>query len=65
MHTKNYFIYIATNKTNTVLYTGVTNNDVTDAIKQEKQIKAGYRKKKLELIKKMNPTFENLYRSII
>ena len=97
MNTKNYFIYIATNKTNTVLYTGITNNlvkriyqhknkivssfsskyninklvyyevfqDVNDTIKREKQIKAGSRKKKLELVKKMNPYFEDLYKTIL
>ena len=97
MNSKNYFIYIATNKTNTVLYTGVTNNlvkriyqhknkivssfsskyniiklvyyevfqNVNDAIKREKQIKSGSRKKKLELIKKFNPTFEDLYKTIL
>jgi len=95
--TKNYFIYIATNITNTVIYTGVTNNlieriyqhknkivssfsskyninklvyyevfsSVIDAIKREKQIKAGSRKKKLELIKKLNPTFEDLSKTIL
>ncbi len=26
MYKKNYYVYILTNKTNTVLYTGVTNN---------------------------------------
>ncbi|OGK25823.1 hypothetical protein A3A46_00210 [Candidatus Roizmanbacteria bacterium RIFCSPLOWO2_01_FULL_37_13] len=97
VNTKNYFIYIATNKTNTVLYTGITNNlvkriyqhknkivssfsskyninklvyyevfqDVNDTIKREKQIKAGSRKKKLELVKKMNPYFEDLYKTIL
>lgn len=97
MFTKNYFIYIATNITNTVIYTGVTNNliermyqhknkivssfsskyninklvyyevfsSVIDAIKREKQIKAGSRKKKLELIKKLNPTFEDLSKTIL
>lgn len=81
-----------TNKLNTALYTGVTNdfarrvyehknklikgftskynitklvyyevyNNVTDAIAREKQIKGGSRKKKLELIKKMNPEFKDL-----
>ena len=90
---KSYFIYILTNKNNTVLYTGVTNNLVrriwehksqltagftkkynitklvyyesfdnpTDAIKREKQIKAGSRKKKIELLNKFNPEWKDLY----
>ncbi len=94
---KIYYIYIATNKTNTVLYVGVTNDlvrrifehknklvpgftatyNVTklvyyemlatslDAIAREKQLKGGSRKKKLTLIEKMNPRFEDLYESIL
>ena len=33
----------------------------TDAIKREKQIKVGSRKKKLELINNFNPRWEDLY----
>jgi putative endonuclease len=33
----------------------------TDAIKREKQIKAGPRKKKIELINKFNPEWKELY----
>ena len=94
---KQYYVYIATNQTNTVLYTGVTNNivrrtyqhkeklvsgftskynvtklvyyetcnDVNEAIKKEKQIKGGSRKKKIDLIKSMNPEFKDLYEEII
>ena len=94
---KYYYVYIATNKTNTVLYTGVTNNlvrrmfehreklvpgftekysvnklvwfesyeDISEAIKREKQIKGGSRKKKLDLIKLLNPEFEDLYKQIV
>ncbi|HSD98803.1 MAG TPA: GIY-YIG nuclease family protein [Patescibacteria group bacterium] len=40
-------------------------NDVTDAIAREKQLKAGSRKKKIELIKRMNPLFKDLYESIL
>lgn len=97
MFNRQYYVYIATNKANSVLYTGVTNNlirrsyehrnsvvssftskykitkliyyeifqDVNEAIKREKQIKAGSRKKKLELIKKMNSQFKDLYEEII
>jgi putative endonuclease len=93
---KQGFIYILTNKTNTVLYTGVTSdlkkrvyehkeklvagfttkynvnklvyfeifNDIEDAIAREKQIKAGSRAKKLELITKMNAEFRDLYGGI-
>jgi putative endonuclease len=90
---KNYFIYILTNKNNSVLYTGTTNslmrrvwehkaklidgftkkynvdkliyyesyNNPKDAIKREKQIKAGSKNKKLELINNFNPGWEDLY----
>ena len=90
---KNYFVYILTNKNNSVLYTGLTNslmrrvwehksqliggftkkynvtklvyyesfNSPTDAIKREKQLKAGSRKKKLSLINKLNPEWKDLY----
>ena len=93
---KNYFVYIITNKINTVLYTGLTNNlkrriyehknklvssfsskynlnklvyyeiydDVNLTIQREKQIKAGSRRKKLDLIKKSNPDFKDLYHKI-
>lgn len=90
---KNYCIYILTNKNNSVLYVGVTNNltrriwehkskliegftkkynidklvyfesldNPKDAIKREKQLKAGSRKKKIELINKLNPEWKDLY----
>jgi putative endonuclease len=90
---KNYCIYILTNKNNTVLYVGVTNNftrriwehkskliegftkkynvdklvyfesfdNPKDAIKREKQLKVGSRKKKIELINKINPEWKDLY----
>jgi len=92
MRTKQYFIYIMTNKLNTALYAGLTNdlirriyehknklirgftskynvtklvyyenyNNINDAIAREKQIKGGSRKKKMDLIKKMNPEFKDL-----
>lgn len=85
-----------TNKINTVLYVGVTNNlvkrvyehrnkladgftskynidkliyyevfeDIEEAIKREKQIKGGSRKKKIKLIMSMNPEFHDLYSEI-
>jgi putative endonuclease len=90
---KYYYVYINTNKWNSVLYTGVTNNllnrnyqhkikenkqgftakykanklvyyevfnSINDAITREKQIKSGSRKNKLELIKKINPKWQDL-----
>jgi len=86
-----------TNKNNTVIYTGVTNNlirrtyehkhkstgtftakynvnklvyyeifgDINEAIKREKQIKAGSRKKKMDLIVRENPGYDDLYTSIL
>lgn len=92
-YTKQYCVYIMSNKGNTTFYTGVTSNlfgrvgkhknktykdsftarynatklvycerfgDVQRAIGREKQIKAGSREKKLELIKKANPGFNDL-----
>ena len=39
--------------------------DVLEAIAREKQIKAGSRRKKLELIEGMNPLWSDLYSTII
>ena len=93
---KKLYVYIMTNATNTVLYTGVTGNlagrmiqhkqgmnksftrrykvnklvyyeefdDALMAVKREKQIKAGSRKKKLELIKSVNPERRDLAEGI-
>jgi putative endonuclease len=36
-------------------------DDIESAIAREKQIKAGSRKKKIALIKSMNPAFKDLY----
>ena len=91
------FIYIITNKYQTVVYTGVTSNlpqrilehkekryptsfsvrynvDVLvyyeqfqwigDAIAREKQIKAGSREAKNELIRTLNPTWNDLFEEI-
>jgi len=90
-----YFIYILTNKSNT-LYVGVTNNlirrleehhlklvagftslynvnklvyfeefsNIGDAILVEKKIKGWTRKKKIELIKSLNPEFKDLSQEI-
>ncbi|MCH6573989.1 MAG: GIY-YIG nuclease family protein [Bacteroidetes bacterium] len=93
---KQYYVYIMTNKNNTVLFTGMTNNlirrvykhkekiidgftkkynctklvyyeifnDPYNAITREKQIKAGSRKKKIDLINAMNPEWNDLYNQI-
>jgi putative endonuclease len=91
------YIYIMTNKNNTVLYTGVTSDlikrvqehkervypgsftakynvhkliyyeaygSIEEAITREKQIKAGSRQKKIDLISRMNPDWEDLYLAI-
>ena len=36
-------------------------NDITSAISREKQIKAGSRQKKIDLINSLNPNWEDLY----
>lgn len=91
-----YYVYIMTNFSNSVLYTGVTNNlvrrvyehknritkgftskysinklvyfeqgeEAYEAISREKQIKAGPRRKKIELINNMNPEWIDLWESI-
>ena len=93
---KQYYMYIMTNKYNTVLYTGITNNlkrgiyehkeklvagftnkynitklvyyevfdDPEIAISREKQIKAGSRQKKIQLIDSMNKEWRDLYERI-
>ena len=93
MHAKAGYVYILTNSSEQVLYTGVTSNlikrvhehkekmvkgftkkynvdklvyyevtdDIESAIEREKQIKAGPRKKKMDLIKSINPTYKDLY----
>lgn len=91
-----YYVYMMTNKNNTVIYTGVTNdlkrrvyehkekmvegftkrynvnklvyfevtNDVYSAIQREKQIKAGSRQKKIDLINSTNKEWKDLYNEI-
>ena len=93
---KQYYVYIIANNTNTVTYTGVTNdlrkriyehknklakgftkkynitklvyyeifNDAINAITREKQIKAGSRKKKLNMVNSMNKNWEDLYHKL-
>ena len=91
-----YYVYLLTNKNNTVIYTGVTNNlkrrvyehkeklidgftkkynvnklvyfeatnDINSAIRREKQIKAGSRQKKIDLINSTNKDWKDLYDEI-
>jgi len=91
-----YYIYLMSNKNNTVIYTGVTNNlkrrvyehkekmidgftkkynvnklvyfeatnDINSAIQREKQIKAGSRQKKIDLINSINKGWKDLYDEI-
>lgn len=96
MHKQSY-VYILFNKSDGVLYTGVTSDlvkrvfehkskvikgftqkynvdklgyyeifeDIEQAILREKQIKAGSRKKKIELIESTNPEWRDLYEDIL
>ena len=96
MASKQFFVYILTNFTNTVLYTGVTNDlgrrvyehreglsegfakrynvkklvyyevleSAYEAITREKQIKAGSRRKKLDLVNALNPRWIDLYEQL-
>jgi putative endonuclease len=89
---REYYVYILTNKKNSVLYTGITNHlgrrvdehkkktgskftarynvnklvyyeifsDVRMAIYREKQIKAGSRQKKIDLVNSLNPGWNDL-----
>jgi len=94
---RQYYVYIMTNKNNTVLYTGVTNDlkrrvyehrnklmidgftkrynitklvyyevfeDPENAVLREKQIKAGSRQKKIDLINSINAIWKDLYDDI-
>ena len=97
MRARGGYVYLVTNKRNTILYVGVTNDlcrriyehreglvvgftkkynvkklvyyevadDIEIAISREKQIKAGSRRKKIGLIKAMNPAFRDLWFDII
>ena len=93
---RQYYVYVLTNKRNTVLYTGITNNlkrrvyehkeklvngftkkynitklvyyevfeDPENAILREKQIKAGSRQRKIDLINTKNRGWMDLYEEI-
>lgn len=90
---RKYYTYILTNKSNKVLYVGMTNdltrrvwehkskiikgftqrynvdklvyfeifNSKEEAVNREKQLKAGSRKKKIDLINKNNPEWKELF----
>jgi putative endonuclease len=90
---KDYYVYILTNASHTVLYTGMTNDlkrrvyehkqklaskftarynvdalvyyetgiDVREIIAREKQIKAGSRQDKIDLIESINKEWRDLY----
>jgi len=90
---RQYYVYIMTNKANTVLYVGVTGDlvrrvyehkekladgftkrynivklvyyevfeDIENAILREKQIKAGPRRRKIQLVESMNEEWRDLY----
>jgi len=96
MRGKRYYVYIMTNKWNTTLYTGVTDDlkrrvyqheekliegftkrynvgklvyyevfgDPESAIRREKQIKAGPRRRKRELVGSVNRDWRDLYEEI-
>ena len=93
---REFFVYILTNKSETVLYTGFTGRladrigdhkektipgftkrynvtklvyfesfpDAGSAIAREKQIKAGSRQKKIDLINDMNPEWRDLFEDL-
>lgn len=96
MMDQQYYVYIITNKNNTVLYAGVTSDlkrrvyehkgklvdgftkkynlnklvyyevleDIHTAISREKQIKAGSRQKKIDLINGLNKKWTDLYEDL-
>jgi len=91
-----YYVYIMTNKRNTVLYIGVTNDlkrrvyehkekmadgftkkynitklvyydvceEIQSAISREKQLKAGSRQRKIELVNGVNKEWRDLYEEL-
>ena len=56
--------FSSTYNINKLVYYEVFTN-INDAIKREKQIKSGSRIKKINLIKKQNPAFKDLYKDLI
>jgi putative endonuclease len=93
---RQYYVYLLTNFTNSVIYTGVTRDllqrvqqhrdkvadgftsrynvwklvyyevadEVESAIAREKQIKAGPRSRKEELVRSMNPAWKDLFQEL-
>ena len=94
----NYYVYILSNKLNTTIYIGITNNllrrvyehknhlddksftakyninklvyyeytgDVQAALEREKQLKSWNRARKNKLVETMNPSWKDLYPSIL
>lgn len=93
MREKTGYVYILTNVSDEIIYTGVTSNlakrvyehkekmvdgftkkynvnklvyyevfdNIESAIEREKQIKAGSRKKKIDLIESINSAYKDLY----
>ena len=93
---KQYYVYIMTNRTDTVLYIGVTSDlkrrayehkeklakgftnkynitklvyyeaceEVQSAILREKQLKAGSRQRKIQLVNSMNKEWRDLYEEL-
>mgnify|MGYP000486380389 CR=1 FL=1 len=45
MNTRSYYVYILTNKYNTVLYTGVTNNLLRRVWEHKEKLHEGFTKK--------------------
>src|ERR1044071_1118400 len=97
MHEKYSYVYIMTNFTNTVLYTGATGRELKEriwehregvvkgftkryqikklvyyevfedlfiALERERQIKAGSRAKKIQLVEGFNPEWKDLYEDL-
>lgn len=97
MTDKQYYVYIITNKYNTTLYIGVTNNllrrihehknklvdgfsekynltklvyyeggsDINTLLNREKQLKKWRREKKIQLIEKLNASWDDLFYELI
>ena len=42
-----------------------TTSDISEAIKREKQLKGGSRKKKTELVNQLNPAWDELYEKLL
>jgi putative endonuclease len=61
MRRRQYYVYIMTNKINTVLYTGVTSN----LLRRIAQHKGGSRQKKIDLVNGFNPEWKDLYDAIL